>query len=89
MDNGQYKLFICEQNEYKNLVHVILDFTLVDSAQQSYQHRQRLEIHGRMSQRYLRQKMILVQKNRENVQSMSEINQSLKLLQAEHANVIS
>lgn len=41
-----------------------------------------------MSQRYLRQKMILIQKNRENVQSMFEINQSLKMLKAEHDNVI-
>lgn len=32
--------------------------------------------------------MILVQKNRESVQSMAEINEDLKRLQIEHANVI-
>lgn len=41
-----------------------------------------------MAQRYLRQKMILMQKNRESVQAMFEINQALRMLKAEHDNVV-
>ena len=74
MDDGKFKLFLCEQNEYKNMVHLTLDFLLVEPGQQSYQYRQRMEIYEKISQRFLRQKMILVQRNRENVLSMADIN---------------
>ena len=39
-------------------------------------------------QNYLKQKMIMIQKNRESCQAMLEINQSLKVLKEENQRVI-
>ena len=58
-DSSRFKLYICEQNEFKHLVHLWLDFTQVSAEQRSMTHMSSLAIKEKMCQRYMKQKMVL------------------------------
>ena len=85
---NKYLFHICEQNEFRNLVHVTLPFVRASSDGQSLSHFSKMHAQEAMSQRLIKQKMILLQKNRDNIQAMYQINSSLKMLKSEHLRVV-
>ena len=87
-DPAKYRLYICEQNEFKHLVHLTLDFCQVDFDGQSSLHFVQAQVYEAMCQHYAKQKMLMVQKSRDNCQSMLEINENLKMLKVENDNAV-
>jgi hypothetical protein len=77
-------MYICEQNEFRKLVHLQLEFKRVKEVHRAEYHFVSSTIYFNMLQMYLKQKMILIQKSRDGVQAMLEINESLKLLKEEN-----
>ena len=80
----QQTLYICEQNEFRHLVHLQLNFTRMKDENQAEFYGMQNLIKENICQNYLKQKMIMIQKNRESCQAMLEINQSLKVLKEEN-----
>lgn len=74
MEDGTYKLFVVEEKEFATLIHITLDFTKVTYESQCQYYRLLFQSKDEMIQRYLKQKMILVQRNRECMLAMFEIN---------------
>ena len=81
-------MYICEQNEFRKLVHLELQFKRCEKVVRAECHYWQFIINQRILQIYLKQKMILIQKSRDSCQAMLEINESLKMLKDENARVI-
>ena len=69
-------------------MHLTLDFAQVEFDRQSSLHFVQAQVYEVMCQHYAKQKMLMVQKSRDNCQSMLEINENLKMLKVENDNAV-